>query len=412
MKKITYIILIFIIIVSCEKKANLKEHIKNPEPYEQFDKITGKLQSGQSLFSALLGKNINRVEAYNITRKLNEKFDLRYCHPEDSFAVRIDSLGKIHQLCYYPNKIKTYIVTRDTTETFSVCIDTLKLQRRIEHISGKLSETLYQSMIESGATADLVMRYSDIFQWDIDFFIDPRQGDEFALVFEAYYHNDKFIYNGNILGAVYKNQHYDFTAYYYNNNNNIDGYFDRDGKSFQKTFLKSPLNYSYISSYFSKARYHPILKIVRPHNGVDYAARYGTPVVASADGTVIYRGWKGGYGKTIKIRHKNGRYVTLYGHLSRYAKGIRKGVKVKQKQVIGYVGSTGLSTGPHLHYTIYYNGVAINPLKLKNVSGPPIPKSEMENFYKAVKDMDKYLNEYLLKITKLSKRLNANRSLT
>ncbi len=390
-----FIISLIFLLVSCGKKRELEEETTEPNPYECFEKITGKLQQGQSLFSSLLEKNISRIEAYNITKKLDQKFNLRYSHPGDSFSVRIDSLGKIHQLCYYPSRIKTYIVTRDTTDNFIVCVDTLELQKRVEVISGELTETLYQSMIQCGARPDLVIRYSDIFQWDIDFFIDPRQGDKFTLVYEVYYHNEKFIYYGHILGATYKGQQYDFIAYYYNNGKNIDGYFDRTGKSFQKTFLKSPLSYSYISSYFSKARYHPILKIVRPHNGVDYAARYGTPVVASADGTVIYRGWKGGYGKTIKIRHKNGRYVTLYGHLSRYAKGIRRGVKVKQKQVIGYVGSTGLSTGPHLHYTIYYNGVAIDPLKLKNVSGPPIPKQEIENFQKVMEEVDKYLSPVL-----------------
>ena len=197
---------------------------------------------------------------------------------------------------------------------------------------------------------------------------------------------------GKILAAQYVLQSKELTAIYFDNSPNDDGYYTLAGESFQKTFLKSPLNYRRISSYFSYARRHPILKIIRPHYGVDFAAPTGTPVSAAADGVIIDKGYDRGIGKFIKIKHKNPRFVTLYGHLSRFAKGIKKGKQVHQRDIIGYVGKTGLATGPHLHYTFYENGKPINPLKIKNTSGDPINKENLAKFGLVKQQMLTYLD--------------------
>jgi hypothetical protein len=237
-------------------------------------------------------------------------------------------------------------------------------------------------MIDAGEGSALPVMFTQIFQWDIDFFIDPQKGDQFRVVYEQYMNGDKFMRYGNILIAQYSSKNYDKQAYFYTNQAGTSKYYDAEGVSFQKAFLKSPLNYKRISSYFGK-RVNPVTKKVSVHHGVDYAAAYGTPVEAAADGTVIYAGWhKNHTGNTVKIRHANG-YKTLYGHLSKFGK-YKVGDRVKQHDVIGYVGSTGRSTGNHLHYTIYHHDVPINPLKLNNVSGPPVPENEMEQFKQEV----------------------------
>ncbi|MBN1541924.1 M23 family metallopeptidase, partial [candidate division KSB1 bacterium] len=183
-----------------------------------------------------------------------------------------------------------------------------------------------------------------------------------------------------ILAGNYTQKDSSYTAFYYKNSGGKGGYYDAEGRSFQKTFLKSPLNYTRISSHFTGARRHPILKIVRPHYAVDFAAPIGTPVSAAGDGVIIEKGYNKGLGKYLKIRHTNKRYVTRYGHLNGFAPGIEKGAVVQQKQVIGYVGKTGLATGPHLDYAFYDNGRPINPLKIKSSSGDPIAPEERGAF--------------------------------
>jgi murein DD-endopeptidase MepM/ murein hydrolase activator NlpD len=381
--------MVCLFIVACTNNEKAVEQTEEKHPYIN---IGGKIKPGSSLYSDLLEKNITQQDAYKITSSLNSEFDLRYAQPNDSFFIVIDTLGQVQKLEYYPNKIDRYFVIRDTAGEFNTLYTKIDLTKETQVRSGRVETSLYQALVDQKLPPKLIMQFSDIFQWDIDFFIDPRTGDSCKLVYEIFTHKGEILEYGNILAASYMGKRYNRTAYYFENGDNVFGYFDRDGSSFQKAFLKSPLNYSYISSYFSYARYHPILKIVCPHNGVDYAAPYGTPVVASADGTVIFKGWNNGYGNCIKIRHKNGRYVTLYGHLSNYARGINVGTKVKQKQLIGYVGSTGYSTGPHLHYTIYDNGRAIDPLKLENVAGPPVPEHLIDEFRQVVFEMDNLLN--------------------
>jgi len=390
-KNLLLLLIIGLLINFCTSRDTIIE-LEPPDPYSH---ITGKLKTGKSLYSILLDNDVSYQDAYKITKKLNEYYDLRYSHPNDSFRLKIDTLGIVQIIEYHPNIIENYIVARDTLDEFKVFQERLVLKREIKLLTKTLKSSLYETLVDGGLDPQLVMKFSDIFQWDIDFFIDPREGDTCSIVYEAFSHNGEILQYGNILAASYKGKLYDLTAYYFEDDN-ISGYYSSDGRSFQKAFLRSPLNYSYISSYFGM-RLHPITKQVWLHSGVDYAAPLGTPVVASASGTVIHKGWKGGhptpkgytggYGYTVMIRHSNG-YRTLYGHLNSYARNLYVGKKVVQGEVIGYVGSTGWSTGPHLHYTIYQHDKPIDPLKLNNVSGPPIPSKYMDTFTKHVKYCD------------------------
>jgi len=384
MEKILFLLLLLAIISCTQKKEIVVEEI------DPFIYKTGSLKSGETLAKALIKKDIDNIIVYKMVNKLDSIYDLRKSHPADSFIVRLDSLDVIHELTYIPDKITSFHVIRDTSDNYFTRIDSLPVTKTIEKCDGVILSSLYKAMIDEGENAALPVMFSQIFQWDIDFFIDPQKGDGFHLVYEKVSANNEFIDYGEILVAQYKSKNYDNTAYSYKNKKGITKYYNEKGESFQKAFLKSPLNYKRISSYFGR-RYHPITKKASMHNGVDYAAAYGTPVEAAADGTVIKASWnKRHTGETVKIRHTNG-YVTLYGHLSKYGK-YKTGDRVKQHDVIGYVGSTGRSTGPHLHYTIYHHGVAINPLKLKNVSGPPVPKAEIEDFKVVVDSLKNLLN--------------------
>ncbi len=380
---------LFLIFLACGMKeiTPAEEEIEiDPFLYKR-----GALQKGETLANALMKKEIDNATVYKLVNQLDTIYNLRRSHPADSFIVKYDSLNVIHELRYMPDNIHTYSVIKDTADIYFTRIDTLKTRIYLKVVEGTIESSLWQAVIDAGSEPSLVMTFTQIFQWDIDFFIDPQKGDKFKMVHEIYVNeNGKKVRNGNILAAQYATRGYNKIAYRYQNEQGIIKYYDETGKSFQKAFLKSPLNYKRISSYFGK-RTHPVTKKVSMHNGVDYAAAYGTPVEATADGTVIYAAWHPNHtGNTVKIRHANG-YETLYGHLSKFGK-YKVGNRVQQHDIVGYVGSTGRSTGPHLHYTIYHYGKPINPLKLKNVSGPPVPKNEMIKFNETVL----FLNQFIL----------------
>lgn len=249
-----------------------------------------------------------------------------------------------------------------------------------EASAGSIKSSLWVSAVNVyGLDPELVLALTDIFAYDIDFFTDIRDGDSFRILYEKKYCDGIPKGVGRIMAAEFVNGGQTLEAFYYENSKGEGGYYDQNGRSLRKMFLKSPLQYRRISSYFSKSRLHPILKIRRPHLGVDYAAPTGTPVEALGDGIVVFRGWKGGYGNYVEIKHSQG-YQTCYGHLSKFAAGLKTGDRVKQGQLVGYVGSTGLSSGPHLDFRVKKNKTFIDPLSLKLDPAPPIVASEKSNF--------------------------------
>jgi murein DD-endopeptidase MepM/ murein hydrolase activator NlpD len=250
---------------------------------------------------------------------------------------------------------------------------------RVAAVQGQVERSLFEAIEQLGEQAQLVIALVNIFEWDFDFTADTRVGDRFRLVVEKRYAGDHFVNYGRVLAAQYTTSRRTLTGIGYTPRPARFDYFDLDGRSLRKSFLKSPLEFTRITSRFTYARPHPILGGSMPHLAVDYAAPPGTPVRAVSDGVVTQAGWDGSYGLTVRLRHRSG-YETLYAHLSRLPASTRAGARVSQRQVIGYVGSTGRSTGPHLHYEVVKSGRRVNPLNEKFIPGDPIPPREREEF--------------------------------
>jgi len=345
-------------------------------------KIADTIKKRETLSTILTRNGVSQNLVHPVIASFKKCYSVKRLMPGDRYTIETDSSGSLLSFTYLPTDEKKYVIYSDKNGSYSYHEVTVELVKKIKYLRGTIQSTLYEAILEAGETPELLFLFTDIFQWDIDFFIDPRFGDRFKIVYEKLYTPDvdKFVRYGKILAAQYTLNYDTLTAIYFDNTPADDGYYDLNGKSFQKTFLKSPLNFRRISSYFSYSRRHPILKKYRPHYGIDYAARKGTPVSAAADGIVIDKGYDRGIGNFVKLRHKNARFVTLYGHLSRFGKGIVKGERVKQKQIIGYVGRTGLATGPHLHYAFYNNGRPVDPLKIENTSGDPVLAENNQRF--------------------------------
>ncbi|SDB44909.1 peptidoglycan DD-metalloendopeptidase family protein [Pseudomonas sp. NFACC13-1] len=256
---------------------------------------------------------------------------------------------------------------------------TAKPTVRSTYVHGVINSSLSQSAARAGLSHSLTMDMASVFGYDIDFAQDIRQGDEFDVIYEQKVVNGKSVGNGPILSARFTNRGKTYTAVRYTNKQGNSSYYTADGNSMRKAFIRTPVDFARISSKFSAGRKHPILNKIRAHKGVDYAAPRGTPIKAAGDGKVLLAGRRGGYGNTVIIQHGN-TYRTLYGHMQGFAKGVKTGGTVKQGQVIGYIGTTGLSTGPHLHYEFQVNGVHVDPLGQKLPMADPIAKGERARF--------------------------------
>ena len=270
-------------------------------------------------------------------------------------------------------------------------------QRELDRISqvatGNIDQSLFLAGQDAGMSDSLIMSLASIFGWDIDFALDIRQGDAFTVMYEELYLDGEKVGDGNIIAAEFINDNRTYRAYRYTDSNEKTEYYSPDGKSMRKPFMRTPVDLARISSRFNLKRKHPVLNKIRAHKGVDYAARTGTPIKATGDGKVVHRGRKGGYGNTIILRHGN-TYTTLYAHMSKYARKTGVGSRVKQGQIIGYIGSTGLATGPHLHYEFRVNGVHRNPLKVKLPSAKPLPDSEIDRFEASIQPLVVQLDAY------------------
>ncbi len=315
---------------------------------------------------------------------------------------RIDSLLKVGDSVFDVKRMKAgkkffFFQSKDTSKTTHYAVyednaidyfvfglkDSLfvrhgqnEVEYRTTTAHGVIESSLWNSMAAQHLNPYLSIHLSEIFAWSIDFF-GIQKKDNYQVIFEESFVNDSSIGIHKVLAARFENAGHDYYAFYFEKDSVAD-YFDEEGGSMRRTFLKAPLKYSRVSSRFTNSRYHPVLKIRRPHHGVDYAAPRGTPVHAIGDGKVIKKGWAGGGGRAVKIKH-NGTYTTQYMHLSKYA-NIKVGDFVKQGQLIGYVGSSGLSTGPHLDFRFYINGKAVDPLKVKSPPAEPLDSIYLDTF--------------------------------
>lgn len=278
----------------------------------------------------------------------------------------------------YDQNTEDYIIVERNGNEFSTRKEKIAYEVSQEIARGKIDNFFYADALEAGVQEATVLEVGDIFSFDIDFTTEIQKDDEFIIVYEKRNLNGEKAPDGKILAAKFVNVGQSFHAYFFDNDGN-GGYYDGEGRVLERQFLKAPLSYRHISSGFTGARMHPITRKVSAHYQIDYAAPSGTPVVASARGTLVSAGFEGGWGNIVRLRHDNG-YTTHYGHLSAFAKNIRSEGKISQGQVIGYVGSTGWSTGPHLDYGIKLNGTPVNPLKLNLPKGQPLNEEKMKIF--------------------------------
>jgi murein DD-endopeptidase MepM/ murein hydrolase activator NlpD len=306
---------------------------------------------------------------------------LTQIHPGDQIAFRIPKAGTLTALQFDRSESERILVEIDG-DTVSERVIERQLERRTQYGSAVITSSLFAAGDAAGISDQQLMRLAEVFNYDIDFAQDLREGDRFAVVYESIYRDGVKLRDGDILAAVFVNQGKRFEAFRHAGADGRSDFFSADGRSLRKAFIRTPVEFTRISSRFSSARKHPILGRVRAHKGVDYAAPTGTPIRAAGTGTVTFVGNKSGWGRTIEIQH--GRDTsTLYGHMSRFAKGIARGQKVQQGEVIGYVGMSGLATGPHLHYEFRVKGVHRDPLSIDLPKGEPLAGAELAAFKKA-----------------------------
>jgi len=316
---------------------------------------------------------------------------LRRINPGQSIMIKVDDSGHVlGMVCELDYRSSLHIALENNAYKASL-VET-KTEVRTATALARISHSLFLDGQAAGLADSTIMELTDIFGWDIDFVLDVREGDQFSVVYEEILKDGEKVKNGRILAAEFVNKGRKLRAVYYSNNDGHSGYYSDSGTAMRKAFLRAPVNFTRISSKFNLARRHPILNTIRAHRGVDYAAPHGTPVRATANGKVIFAGTKGGYGRTIELKHGDA-YTTLFGHMSRFARGIKQGVRVRQGQTIGYVGKTGLATGPHLHYEFRVNGVHKNPLKIALPKALPIEKRYYADFQSKVAPLLAQLDE-------------------
>ena len=357
---------------------------RQPEPApvdDSADWQTLTVKNGDNLTTLLKRIKLGAREVYQLDRaaKKAKSANFRKMLPGQKLAVLIDDQGTLQQLNHIKNRLERTEFTLAPKGTYQVEHIIRQPDASPTFAAGTINDSLFLSGQRAGMDDRLIMELANIFGWDIDFILDIREGDAFSVLYEEHFLDGEKIGNGAILAASFTNRGKTFRAVRYTNADGISHYFTPEGKSMRKEFLRTPVDFARISSHFNLRRKHPVLNRIRAHKGTDYAAPRGTPIKASGDGKVIHAGRKGGYGNVVIIQHGQ-KYKTLYAHLHKFRRGIRKGARVKQGQVIGYVGSTGLATGPHLHYEFYVNGAVRNPVRVKLPQANAIAKQELPTF--------------------------------
>ena len=342
-------------------------------PSDSFDLITGRIKRNGFLSEVLLQHGVSMQEIDQTIKNSKSVFDVRKIRSGNNYILFCDrdSNGKAKYLVYEHDPQISYVFSFN--DSLNITPFRKQITSEIKYSSGTIKTSLWDAMIDGGLHPNLAVQLSEVFAWTVDFF-GLQKGDNFKVIYEELSIEGKSLGTGKIYGAQFNRSGSSITAIPFIQDGR-ESFFDIDGNSLRKAFLKAPLVFSRISSHFSSARMHPILRIVRPHYGVDYAAPIGTPVHAIGDGRIISATNEGGAGRMVKIQH-NSVYATGYMHLSRFGDGISAGKFVKQGDIIGYVGSTGLSTGPHLDFRFYKNGSPVDPLK---VDAPPVEPVSEEN---------------------------------
>ena len=367
-----------------------------PEPQVPWTTVT--VKRGDSLAKLFDDRGLPATDWLAISQLPEHGKTLTRLKPGDEIRLRRDRRGTLKALKYPLSSEKTLVVTR-AGDGFTAKTISHPLERRVRHAQATIDSSLFLAGQEAGLSERVIMELAQIFAWDIDFALDIRKGDSFTILYEELYRDGEHVGNGPILAAQFNNQGRTIKAVRYEVAGGKAEYYTPDGRNMRKAFLRTPVDFTRISSRFNPGRRHPVLNKIRAHRGVDYAAPTGTSVKAAGDGKIVFRGRKGGYGNVIIIEHA-GRYSTLYAHLSGFSRKVRLGSRVEQGQIVGFVGMTGLATGPHLHYEFRVNGIHKDPLKVKLPTAEPLPKQYHQDF-------DRHAAPLLAQLDTLSRTLLA-----
>ena len=336
------------------------------------------VQRGDTLAAIFSRQGLDAGTLHRVLALGDSTATLKKIYPGQELRFQVAPEGALAGLEYQEDVNHTLHVYSDG-DGFRAEHEEREFETRIAHVNGVITDSLYLTAQRAGLPDALIMELAGIFGWDVDFALDIREGDRFAVIYEEKYLDGQKVKDGDIMAAEFTNQGRTFQAVRYTDADGYTDYYTPKGLSMRKAFLRAPVDFRRISSRFTQERWHPVLGTKRPHRGVDYAASTGTPIWAAGDGKVVFSGWKGGYGNVVILQHGE-KYSTLYGHMSRIAKGMRVGARVRQGQTIGYVGSTGLATGPHLHYEFRVDGTHRNPLTVKLPEALPIAASFRKDF--------------------------------
>lgn len=352
-----------------------------PEPCERVEEDS--ISPGDTA-SSLLGEFFSPLDLHNLLATVRPVYPLSRLKAGQPYLIKtLDNV--LVRFEYEIDDSERLVVERSGAE-YMARREAIQYELKPAAVAGRITSSLWGAVTGIGENPALAVRLSEIFAWDIDFIRDIRPGDTFKVVVDKRFREGQFVGYGEIRAAEFENQGDTYEAFLFRNKEGDANYYDSKGRNLRKAFLKAPLKFTRISSGFTSRRLHPVLGIYRAHPAVDYAAPSGTPVHVVGDGTVVAKGWDHGGGNYVKVRHSNG-YETTYMHLKGFARGLRKGQRVRQGQLVGYVGKTGLATGPHLDYRIKLNGSYVNPRSIKVLPGDPIPAKLLAEFQEHIKPL-------------------------
>jgi len=336
------------------------------------------IRQGETLQAVLSRLGMEAGDAQALVERVRPFINSREIRAGQNFQITLDAqANKLKELLY---PLPTAVIhVRSSAEGWSAEHKKIRFVRQSKTVNGTLRDNLYRDGTAAGLKPAQIMELADIFQYDIDFFSDFQRGDIFSVTFEESLYENGRVETKKVLAAELTVAGSPVSAFHYTDQKGEEGYYDRNGRSLRRAFLRAPLNYRRISSSFSVSRRHPIFRTLRPHLAIDYAASAGTPVISVGSGTVSYAGWRGGYGNLVEVRHPNG-YSTRYGHFSRIARGVHTGKRIAQSELIGYVGQTGHTTGPHLHFELLRGDKKLNFLALKIPPHQQLTGEEIERF--------------------------------
>jgi len=351
-----------------------------PQPGDEMQRV--EVRRGDSLYLIFQRSGLMQGDLLDLLASGTEGKKLKRLRPGQSVSFQLGPSGELSELHHTVDELTTVRFKR-SEDGFESRVETRDYDRQVAVKNGVIRSSLFAAA--GGVPEKVVHEFVSVLEWDIDFSRDLLPGDSFSLLYEELSVDGRRVRSGNVLALEFRSQRAGkpIRAFRYTDSNGETDYFTPDGQSLRRAFTRNPLRFTRISSKFSKSRLHPKLRVWRPHRGVDYAAPRGTRIRATGDGQISFVGRKGGYGKTIVITHGRG-HTTLYAHLSRYAKGMKKGARVQQGQLIGYVGATGVATGPHLHYEFRVNGVHRDPLTVELPRSAPLDKDEMKRFRQTI----------------------------